>query len=75
MNISIDILTYEDLENMKGKEGGSSSSNLNLARLNKRYIILTVLTETDKVHYPLSLNLEENHDIEKLKDTFTKLKF
>lgn len=33
------------------------------------------MTETEKVHYPLSLNLEENLDIEKLKDTFTKLKF
>lgn len=32
------------------------------------------MNETDKVHYPLSLNFEEVKDVEKLKNTIKKLK-
>jgi hypothetical protein len=37
-------------------------------------VILSSLSAADKVHYPLSLNFEENQDPEKLKSTIRKLK-
>lgn len=65
----IDILSSEDLENLKNKKSQSTSKTT--SKSNKRYIILTYMTKDTKFHYPLSLtphNIE--HSSEKLKEIY-----
>ncbi|EEB18408.1 myosin heavy chain, clone, putative [Pediculus humanus corporis] len=60
--ISLDLLTIEDLEELRNKKiinsyttTSSSRTNHNL-NLNKRYLILTYSVEFDRIHYPLPLD-------------------
>ena len=66
----IDVLTAQDLEELKAKRLGTSASNVTS---NKRYLILTCTTDFDKVHYPLPLSFEEIPDVETMKKTIARL--
>lgn len=67
-SVSLDVLTYADLEQLKARRGaGSPAYASTLAPNNKRYLILTYAAEFDRVHYPLPLQFEEHPDPAHLK--------
>jgi coiled-coil domain-containing protein 61 len=74
----IDLLTYADLELLKAKKSEEPKKALtqeqNKKLLAKRYLILTVCCESERVHYPLPLNYEENPDEETMRKTLNRLK-
>uniref|UniRef100_A0A1Y1KR91 Uncharacterized protein n=2 Tax=Photinus pyralis TaxID=7054 RepID=A0A1Y1KR91_PHOPY len=52
--ISLDLLTYEDLESMRVRKV-KSSSRVNMNSNNRRYLIVTYSVEFDKIKYPIPL--------------------
>ncbi|KAH9490333.1 Coiled-coil domain-containing protein 61 [Bulinus truncatus] len=60
-SVSLDLLTYSDLETLRQKKSGMSSSVKSsipasrTALTTKRYLILTYTVEFDRIHYPLPL--------------------
>lgn len=77
-SVSIDLLTYSDLEVLKAKRLRRSGHDVplpaNTVVNNKRYLILTYQGEFDKVHYPLPLPFEEHPDPADLKKTIIRLR-
>ena len=77
-SVSIDLLTYSDLEVLKAKRLRRSGHDVplpaNTVVNNKRYLILTYQGEFDKVHYPLPLPFEEHPDPADLKRTIVRLR-
>ena len=69
----IDLLTYENLELLKNKKG-EEKKDVPKKLLNKRYLILTVCCENDRVHYPIPLNYEEVPDSITMRKTLQRLK-
>lgn len=62
----LDILTVNDLQQIKRqKQGLSESTNINdnVNNNNKRYLILTLQSDSTPVHYPLPLKLSSNHSL------------
>ncbi|XP_031833629.1 centrosomal protein CCDC61 [Nomia melanderi] len=54
--ITLDLLTFEDLEFLRTRKlERTSSSNLGNVTNNRRYLILTYTVEFDRIHYPLPL--------------------
>ncbi|XP_071454165.1 centrosomal protein CCDC61-like [Hetaerina americana] len=62
--VSLDLLTYEDLELLRGKRKDKTGCKLNspppsrgsaIASTNRRYLILTYTVEFDRIHYPLPM--------------------
>ena len=77
-SVIIDLLTYHELELFRcSRNPGSKPSTQvpNPKVLTKRYFILTLLGEFERIHYPLPLSLEETPDIESLQKTIQRLKF
>lgn len=73
--VYIDVLTYQDLEQIKNKrKQAGPSPNQPMVQSNKRYLILSYIVEFDKVHYPLLLNFNETPNIQSLKNTIIKLR-
>jgi hypothetical protein len=75
----IDLLTYQDLEVLKAKKAAAANTNNNnnmrqLPPSNKRYLILTYLSEFDRVHYPLPLLQDDAPDPERLKAAIRELR-
>jgi len=70
--VHVDILTAQDLEELKSKKTGAAS-NKPITTSNKRYLILSSTSEFDKVHYPLPISLEENPDTETLKQAIARM--
>lgn len=59
-SVSLDLLTYSDLESLRQRKSGSSARTAipqqRTVTLNsKRYLILTYTVEFDRIHYPLPL--------------------
>ncbi|XP_043582203.1 centrosomal protein CCDC61-like isoform X3 [Bombus pyrosoma] len=55
-SITLDLLTFEDLQLLRARKlERSSCSSLNNTTNNRRYLILTYTVEFDRIHYPLSL--------------------
>lgn len=59
-SVSLDLLTYADLESLRQRKSGAPSKSTSLGQrtvtLNsKRYLILTYTVEFDRIHYPLPL--------------------
>lgn len=56
-SVSLDILTYADLQALKRRKAGQTESGAASAGSvnNKRYIIVTYESQFDRVHYPLPL--------------------
>lgn len=71
-SVFIDLLTFSDLEALKARKVGNSTSNSSTSSTSmsvnnsnhrsylKRYLILTYSGEFDRVHYPLPLAYEES---------------
>ncbi|GJQ66628.1 hypothetical protein Trydic_g4598 [Trypoxylus dichotomus] len=54
--ISLELLTFEDLESLRNKKiRGSSRHFSNTHGNNKRYLIIIYTVEFDRIHYPLPL--------------------
>lgn len=87
-SVFIDLLTYSDLETLKQKRLGhsttsgtsstsnssTSSTSTNSLSHQKRYLILTYSGEFDRVHYPLPLAFEVTPNIAALKRTIIRLR-
>lgn len=71
-SVYMDVLTAQDLEELKRKKLGAPASAATTTST-KRYLILTSTNEFDKVHYPLPLSYEDNPDPETLRQTITRL--
>ncbi|XP_076234127.1 centrosomal protein CCDC61 [Calliopsis andreniformis] len=55
-SITLDLLTFEDLELLRARKfERNSGSSLSNATNNRRYLILTYTVEFDRIHYPLPL--------------------
>ncbi|KAM3147762.1 hypothetical protein pb186bvf_000090 [Paramecium bursaria] len=69
-NVFYEVLTFQDLENLKSQKlsesGQSYKSSSSNTKNNKRYLILSYQNEFEKVHYPLALNYEDQIDQSKL---------
>ena len=50
----LDVLSSQDLQNLKQKSSTANASKVP-SKSNKRYLILTYMTNDQKYHYPLSL--------------------
>lgn len=75
----IDILTSEDLENLKNKKSGiqkkSSEKQSSSSASNKRYLILTYMTNENKYHYPISLSSSKLElPVDRLKQIYNDLR-
>ena len=58
-SVSLDILTYADLQALKRRKAGQPEGGAQTsagAANNKRYIIVTYASQFDRVHYPLPLS-------------------
>eukprot|EP00347_Sterkiella_histriomuscorum_P017288 403349958 len=78
-SVCIDLLTYSDLEALKNKRPGqANTSTQNQSQINsnnnKRYFILTYITEFERVHYPLSLNYVEEPEADQLRRTIERMR-
>jgi len=71
-SVYMDVLTAQDLEELKRKKLGTSATSAPTTST-KRYLILTSSNDFDKVHYPLPLSYEENPDAETMKRTISRL--
>lgn len=78
--VSVDLLTQQDLAMIKARKQnpGSQHSQSVVDHSSvephvKRYIILTLNGEFEKVHYPLPLNYLEEPDIATLRKTFSRM--
>ena len=81
-SIYIDVLTPRDLELLKSRKGGSNNSFLSassqslsrsIVRTEKRYVIVTLIKDNDRVHYPLPLSYDENPEPEMMRNTISRL--
>ncbi|XP_052769187.1 centrosomal protein CCDC61-like [Mya arenaria] len=59
-SVSLDLLTYADLESLRQRKSGSAAkqsgpAQRTVALNSKRYLILTYTVEFDRIHYPLPL--------------------
>ncbi|XP_043506037.1 centrosomal protein CCDC61-like [Polistes fuscatus] len=55
-SITLDLLTFEDLELLRSRKVDSNSvSTISNKSNNRRYLILTYTVEFDRIHYPLPL--------------------
>lgn len=80
-SVYVDLLTYNDLEMLKARKMGTSStlSTTNTSTSHsrshmKRYIILTYSGEFDRVHFPLPLVYEDTPNVEALQRTIKRLR-
>ncbi|CAF0876497.1 unnamed protein product [Brachionus calyciflorus] len=77
-SVTVDLLTYSDLEALRSKKTNSMSDgstlNFNSQHNNKRFLILTYNVEFDRINYPLQLNYQGKTNVNFLVDTIKKLK-
>jgi len=82
-SVSVDILTYTDLEMMKAQKRGANgvavrstaaAASVNSRDLMKRYVILTYMSEFDKAHYPLPVLFEDQPNYPALRRTIARLR-
>ncbi|XP_067681537.1 centrosomal protein CCDC61-like isoform X2 [Haliotis asinina] len=78
-SVSLDLLTYADLESLRQRKSGSTiKSSIPAPRAtvlnSKRYLILTYTVEFDRIHYPLPLPYVGKPDPRQLQEIIRKLK-
>ncbi|KAL5008943.1 hypothetical protein ScPMuIL_014524 [Solemya velum] len=78
-SVSLDLLTYADLESLRQRKAGTSvKSSVPAARTStlnsKRYLILTYTVEFDRIHYPLPLPYMGKPDPRALQETIRHLR-
>lgn len=75
--VSLDLLTYADLEAMRNRKLGarepSPAKPPSRQLHSKRYLILTYTVEFDRIHYPLALPYAGKPDPALLQETIRKL--
>ncbi|XP_064602133.1 centrosomal protein CCDC61-like isoform X2 [Liolophura sinensis] len=74
--VSLDLMTYGDLESLRQRKSGVKSS-VPAARTtlnSKRYLILTYTVEFDRIHYPLPLPYVGKPDPRALQETIRQLR-
>lgn len=76
--VSVELLTYADLEMLRERMGSrrppSAVSATPAAVQNKRYLILTYVSDFDRVHYPLPLLYDADPDPARLRSTIQRLR-
>ncbi|CAH8454054.1 unnamed protein product [Heterobilharzia americana] len=75
--LTLDLLSYEDLSEirkMKIINGYHSSRSPISVNVNKRYLILSYITEFDKIHYPIPLTFVGCPTSEMYRSTIHKLR-
>ncbi|XP_051161095.1 centrosomal protein CCDC61-like isoform X2 [Leptopilina boulardi] len=73
-SISLDLLTFEDLELLRSRRADNySNPPVNHKNNNRRYLILTYTVEFDRIHYPLPLEYCGPPDPSILQATIRKL--
>jgi len=77
--VSVELLTYADLEMLRERMGsGRAASGQSRppppAVQNKRYLILTYMSDYDRVHYPLPLLYDASPDPARLRETIRRLR-
>ena len=74
LNCYVDVLSSQDLINLKSKSSTQKASK-QPSKSNKRYLILTYMTNDQKYHYPLSLAPKTvNHSLGDLKEIYAQLR-
>lgn len=81
-NVTVDLLTYTDLELLKANKAGNkqppkasfAASTSNMKQYQKRYVIITYTSQFDRCHYPLPLNFEDEPNFPALKRTIARLR-
>ncbi|XP_070569461.1 centrosomal protein CCDC61-like [Ptychodera flava] len=77
-SVSLDLLTYADLELLRNRKAGVGTRTIpgaKTAALNtKRYLILTYTVEFDRIHYPLPLPYVGKPDPVLLQETVRNLR-
>lgn len=78
-SVSLDLLTYTDLQSLREQKPGTGTKNIPGVRATsqlatKRYLILTYTVEFDRIHYPLPLPYVGKPDPVYLQDINRKLK-
>ncbi|XP_071787196.1 centrosomal protein CCDC61-like [Asterias amurensis] len=77
-SVTLDLLTYSDLETLRSRKAGVTRSNIpgaqKAALSAKRYLIVTYTVEFDRIHYPLPLPYQGKPDPVALQDTVRELK-
>lgn len=78
-NVYVNLLTYNDLQLLRARKLGvsssfSSQSSQSNQSQSKRYIILTYASEFDRVNFPLPLAYEENPSVPALQKTIKRLR-
>nr|XP_054758866.1 centrosomal protein CCDC61-like [Lytechinus pictus] len=77
-SVSLDLLTYADLESLRNRKAGLGTRTIPGAQrsaLNtKRYLIVTYTVEFDRIHYPLPLPYQGKPDPVALQDTVRELR-
>ena len=73
--VYLDLLTAQDLAQLKARKQGASaqSDHTQVDPKQKRYLILTLSGEYEKVHYPMPLVFLEEPDIGALRRTYVRL--
>ena len=73
--MTLQLLTYVDLENLRHKTTRSLSNKLHspINAHSKRYLILTYSAEFDRIHYPLALPYVGKPDPVVLQETIKQL--
>ena len=70
----VDVLSSQDLLNLKSKSAPQKPSK-QPSKSNKRYLILTYMTNDQKYHYPLSLAAKnKDHTVPQLKEIYAQLR-
>ena len=73
-DIVLDLLTQQDLEQLKRSKGAKEDTPIfNANPKQKKYLILTLKGEYEKTHFPLPLTFQEEPDINSLRKTFTRM--
>ncbi|XP_035669643.1 coiled-coil domain-containing protein 61-like [Branchiostoma floridae] len=76
-SVTLDLLTYTDLETLRGKKGFAGTKPLPASHVGvlttKRYLILTYTVEFDRIHYPLPLPYVGKPDPAVLQETIRRL--
>ncbi|XP_064622675.1 centrosomal protein CCDC61-like [Lineus longissimus] len=77
--VSLDLLTYSDLESLRSRKAGVGTKAIpgakaHMMNTSKRYLILTYTVEFDKIHYPLPLPYQGKPDPRALQETIRQLR-
>lgn len=71
----MDILSSQDLENLRAKKTGEKKDKSQQPKHNKRYIILTYMNNDQRVNYPLPLAVfESENNPDKLKLLYKQIR-